>query len=309
MASNMDPTLEDAPAVSIAAVERDTGLSKDTLRIWERRYQFPSPLRDSNGERLYPRNQIEKLRLVKRLMDQGHRPGKIMGCNVDELTQMTAADPRPLAALADDLGATLRLVRSHQITELRQHFAQVLMKQGLQRFVLETVAPLNEMIGEAWMRGELAIFEEHLYSEQIQAALRSAISNLHQPSQSPRLLLTTFPNEEHRLGLLMVEALLAVEGVTCIALGNEIPLPEIVQAATAHRADIVALSFSGAFQPNAALAGLRELRVSLPPDVEIWAGGSSVQRARKAVPGVTIVQSLEHILEHLKTWRTARAVA
>ncbi|MET1081887.1 MAG: MerR family transcriptional regulator, partial [Burkholderiales bacterium] len=29
--------------VSIATVERDTGLSKDTLRMWERRYQFPRP--------------------------------------------------------------------------------------------------------------------------------------------------------------------------------------------------------------------------------------------------------------------------
>ena len=35
----------------IAAVERDTGLSKDTLRIWERRYGFPSPQRDALGER------------------------------------------------------------------------------------------------------------------------------------------------------------------------------------------------------------------------------------------------------------------
>ena len=41
-------------AVTIAAVERETGLSKDTLRIWERRYGFPEPLRDANGERLYP---------------------------------------------------------------------------------------------------------------------------------------------------------------------------------------------------------------------------------------------------------------
>jgi hypothetical protein len=27
----------------IAEVERDTGIGKDTLRVWERRYQFPQP--------------------------------------------------------------------------------------------------------------------------------------------------------------------------------------------------------------------------------------------------------------------------
>ena len=39
---------------NIAAVERDTGLSKDVLRVWERRYGFPVPGRDDHGERVYP---------------------------------------------------------------------------------------------------------------------------------------------------------------------------------------------------------------------------------------------------------------
>ena len=36
---------------NIAAVERDTGLSKDVLRMWERRYGFQVPKRDANSER------------------------------------------------------------------------------------------------------------------------------------------------------------------------------------------------------------------------------------------------------------------
>ena len=59
------------PSYNIAAVERDTGLSKDVLRMWERRYGFPVPERDANGERRYPAAQVERLRLIKRLMDQG----------------------------------------------------------------------------------------------------------------------------------------------------------------------------------------------------------------------------------------------
>ena len=42
------------------------------------------------------------------------------------------------------------------------------MRQGLQRFVLETMTPLNRAVGDAWMRGELQVFEEHLYTEQLQ---------------------------------------------------------------------------------------------------------------------------------------------
>ena len=47
--------------LSISAVERDTGLSKDTLRVWERRYGFPTPERDAVGERAYSLDQVEKL--------------------------------------------------------------------------------------------------------------------------------------------------------------------------------------------------------------------------------------------------------
>ena len=60
---------------TIASVEKETGLSKDTLRMWERRYGFPAPGRDPAGDRLYPAGQVERLRLIKRLIDQGHRPG------------------------------------------------------------------------------------------------------------------------------------------------------------------------------------------------------------------------------------------
>jgi len=48
------------PSMNISAVERDTGLGKDTLRVWERRYGFPQPTRDDNGERVYPAEQVDR---------------------------------------------------------------------------------------------------------------------------------------------------------------------------------------------------------------------------------------------------------
>ena len=83
---------------SITAVERDVGLSKDVLRVWERRYGFPAPERDANGERVYPAEQVERLRLIRRLMDHGHRPGRLL----------TATCEGPESAL---IAATRRRVR------------------------------------------------------------------------------------------------------------------------------------------------------------------------------------------------------
>lgn len=82
---------------NIAAVERDTGLSKDVLRMWERRYGFPVPDRDSNGERCYPTEQVERLRVIKRLMDSGHRPGKLLAMPPEALAELApgAACRRP----------------------------------------------------------------------------------------------------------------------------------------------------------------------------------------------------------------------
>jgi MerR family transcriptional regulator, light-induced transcriptional regulator len=75
----MPTKFDDADLLSISAVERETGLSKDTLRMWERRYGFPKPLRDGKGERRYPKQQVERLRKIKRLVDNGFRPSKVIG--------------------------------------------------------------------------------------------------------------------------------------------------------------------------------------------------------------------------------------
>ncbi len=75
----MKTTGESDELLTVGAVERETGLSADTLRVWERRYGFPQPLRDSGGRRRYPRAQVERLRQIKRLVDAGFRPGKLVG--------------------------------------------------------------------------------------------------------------------------------------------------------------------------------------------------------------------------------------
>jgi MerR family transcriptional regulator, light-induced transcriptional regulator len=301
----LDPALPTGEiSLSISAVERDTGLSKDTLRMWERRYGFPQPSRDANGERAYPLIQVKKLQLVKRLMDAGLRPGKIISRSLEDLTHMSArgthaGEPR------SEVGAYLDLLRSGELAELRRRLSQNLMKQGLGEFVMATVAPLNRAVGEAWMQGDLAVFEEHLYTEQVAALLRTALASTQWPGQRPRVLLTTFPGELHALGLLMVEALLAIEGAACAPLGTETPLAEIARAARTHRSDVVGLSFSAAFNEKHAAAGLAELRAMLPVSIEMWAGGAAAARIRKPVAGVEVVASLPAIAERVKQWRAA----
>ena len=223
-------------ALNISAVEREAGLSKDVLRMWERRYGFPKPVRDENGERRYSVAEVAKLRAIKRLMDVGLRPGKIIRHTLEELNALAegriAPRREPTAPAAEN--EILTLLASHDASALQNLFANLLMRQGLQRFVLETLTSLNHAVGDAWMRGELAVFEEHLYTEQLQVALRTGINAFPRQQGAPSMLLTTFPGEQHGLGLLMVEALLVPEGAQCISLGPQTPIEDIRRAALAH---------------------------------------------------------------------------
>jgi DNA-binding transcriptional MerR regulator/methylmalonyl-CoA mutase cobalamin-binding subunit len=297
---------------TIAAVERDTGLSKDTLRVWERRYGFPTPDRDAFGERVYPIDQVDKLRVLRRLMDGGHRPGKVIHLPIEDLqtlaaeTQQSSVAPRSMEdALAEheDLQRYLELVKAHRVEDLRRALSQAQLRLGMERFVTEVVSPLTRMIGEAWARGYVEIFEEHLYTESLQVVLRNAISTIPQPARQPRVLLTTIPQESHGLGLLMAEAILALEGCRCVSLGVQTPVWDIVLAANAHRSDVVALSFSAVINPNHVLDALNELREKLPPSTEIWAGGRCPILQRRPPPMVSVLSELHEIQPAISRWR------
>jgi MerR family transcriptional regulator, light-induced transcriptional regulator len=305
---------KESATLSISAMERETGLSKDTLRVWERRYGFPLPARDAFGERLYSFEQLTKLRVICRLIDCGYRPGKIVNMSVghlESLAQQVVASTSinaPKLAHQEDLERLLQFCKTHQVDELRRTLTQASLGMGLESFVNEIVAPLTAKVGEAWASGYLEIFEEHLYTESIHVVLRNAISNIPSSGLGPKVLLTTFPIEPHGLGLLMAEAILALHGAKCFSLGIQTPIRDIVRAANVQNIDAVALSFSSYLNPNHVIEGLSELRQQLPSEVEVWAGGLASILQRKPPEGIRVVTSLKEIPVALGTWKSSHRV-
>ena len=298
-------------ALSIADVERDTGLSKDTLRVWERRYGFPRPRRDALGERSYAAAQVEKLHVIKRLMDAGHRPGALVSRPLAELRALGEAGRAPPAhadgGRQDELEALLALLRRHDAKALRHGLEVAAARQGLRAFVLEVAAPLTQRVGDAWVRGELRIFEEHLYTECLATLLHAALDGLPAAQAPPRVLLATMPGEPHGLGLLMAQSRLALDDSACLSLGVQVPLGDIVGAAAAWPADVVALSVTGCMKTNLVRASLVQLRSALPAPVALWVGGAAPALARRPLAGITRLATLESIGEALRAWRAAAA--
>jgi DNA-binding transcriptional MerR regulator/methylmalonyl-CoA mutase cobalamin-binding subunit len=297
------------PFCNISDVERDTAIAKETLRVWERRYGFPKPQRDANGERIYAPEQVQRLRQIKRLIDLGYRPGKVMPLSDDELTALAASfnARAPLRSPDDpDLIDCIELLKAHKVFELRQRLQQLALQSGLRHFVVDLVAPLTSLVGDAWSAGELAVFEEHLFSEIVQSVMRNAILAVSRQDDTatPRIVLTTVPLERHGLGLLMAEALFALDGAHCLPLGVQTPLADIVDAVRIQRADVVALSFSSVMSPRAALENITELQSRLGPGVEVWVGGACASLVKRQL-GIDCVIDLNEIPGRLARWRTA----
>jgi MerR family transcriptional regulator, light-induced transcriptional regulator len=169
------------------------------------------------------------------------------------------------------------------------------------------MARLNVDVGLAWSRGELEVFEEHLYTECVQHVLRGHLARVtERPADGPRVLLATFPEESHGLGLLMAHALLVLEGCPCTSLGVRVPLPQIVAAAKAFDADIVGLSFTASMNPAHVLRGLEQLRGELAPQVALWAGGRSPVLARHRIAGVQPIAQIGELPAAVAQWRATR---
>lgn len=283
-----------AEALSIGAVERDTGIARDTLRVWERRYGFPEPVRNQKGERVYPLDQLRKLQQIRRLMDQGHRPGKIVSLSDDDLRQLesTLESQQQVSAHVRELVVVLQETDG---SGLDPCFDRLYKDQGMDSFIIDTIVPLLRHVGELWARGKLQIFEEHFLTIAISRFLQSKITTLQNYAGRPRVLLATLPGEEHSLGLLMVASMLSAHGISVTNLGTQVPMNQIIHATDRYEVDVVGLTFSAAYQYDHIRDNVTELRDSIDEGIDVWIGGEGSRRLRKLPAGVTKFTRLDKL--------------
>jgi MerR family transcriptional regulator, light-induced transcriptional regulator len=221
--------------------------------------------------------------------------------------------PRDLSATAPaptDLTEFMQAISANDVDGLRRLLAWTLARVGLSQFVLEVIAPLNVQVGETWMQGRIEVFQEHVYTESVQVVLRNALHHLPPAGGGrPRVLLGTVTGEPHGLGLLMAEAVLALEGCRCVSIGVQTPVWDIVRAAVALDVEVVALSYTGCTNPNSVIDGLVELRAKLPPSIELWAGGSAPVLQRRAIDGLRVIPALHQVAAALAEWRQRQPAA
>ncbi|MBQ5961796.1 MerR family transcriptional regulator [Massilia sp. ZL223] len=292
--------------VPISVVSDETGIAKEVLRKWETRYGFPLPDRDTAGNRVYSGEQVSRLKLIKRLLDTGLRPGAVVPLDETQLEAL-AGMQRPAGGAGEDCEPAIELLRKKDPNRLRAHLQAEMAGLGLENFVLDLLPRLNIRVGEAWADGAIEVHDEHLYTEMVQALLREALQRAYDPLGWPRVLLTTVPGELHLLGNLMVETALTLAGARCISLGAQSPLADIAAAAQAYGAEIVGLSFSSSFPRKTITPLLRQLRQQLQGGVQLWAGGAGVAGIDTVPRGVRIFRTLDEARAAIRECQARKA--
>ena len=289
------------PPLTQAEAEHATGLTREVLRKWELRYQFPVPLRGERGQRLYAHSEVERLQLIARLVHCGFRPNKLMGLSSKELHDMLECWGQDADTKALEEGLLACLTAGCDPNAVHLFLERMINENGLAKFAQTLLPAFNDAVGQAWASGRLGIHMEHHYTEAMRQALYARLAKMRPSSAKPRVLITTPPGELHGLGVMGLQVALAVQGAHCVSLGTQMPALEVVRTTLDMDIGVVAISISECLAPDVALSYLNSLRQALAVDCRVWAGGRGSLAVVARLPAG--VEHFHSVAQALTAWQ------
>jgi len=293
----------------IRAAANLTGLSIDTLRAWERRYQAVTPIRGERG-RVYGEREIRRLILLRDAVARGHAIGQVAGLE-DSALEKLLVGPVPAAQttgldrtdqpVSDALLPVVAAIESFDYATANFQLGRLAALLPVDTLVSEVVFPLMKLVGERWHGGTLSIAQEHMTSSIVRNLLGGLVRLSASSNHSQRILFATPSGELHEFGILASAMLAAADGFEALYLGSSLPALEIVAAAeqTSPRAIVVGIKASEPTQGT--IEELRILALKLPKTVELWLGGSNVKKTLASIGSVRTIalEDFSELEEHL----------
>ena len=249
----------------IHRVAKLTGLSKDVIRVWERRHGLVKPSRSSNRYREYSDEEVALLRFVKAQMEQGATIGALAEEGRDSLvvrmrvvTPVSVEEQQPHDRLLDELIGSLDPIdKAGFERRLNGAVAVIPFEEALQRILL----PLQRRVGERWHQGQLNIAVEHYVTKLIQQKMFSVMSQLPVNEFGPRVLIGCPEGESHEIGAQAVAYIAATRGCHVYYLGPNLPSADLLAFCDRIKPDLVLLSITEAKSDDEARQQLKELAV------------------------------------------------
>lgn len=294
----------------IEVASRRTGLTKDLLRAWERRYSAVEPARTDSGRRLYSDEDIERLRNLRLVTGAGRAIGQVAGLPLDELEAMVLEDadqrPDPLPSGTGDENDLFQIAREAVLaldsTRLRRALHRAMLLLSPADVIDGVISPLMKEVGEMWADGRLSIAHEHAATTVLRVTIAEAVETMeNERPGAPRVLVATPAGQRHDLGALLVAATAASSGCRVTFIGADLPAEDIAIAARAEGADLLALSIVHPEDDLELPAELQRLRRELPGNIPIVAGGraSAAYRVKYGNGGVRWMDNLAELRDLL----------
>lgn len=273
---------------SIKAVAQATGLSVETLRAWERRYDVVTPHRDASGRRTYSAADVARLRLLRSAIELGHTISKLAPLDEDNLAKLVATSggqARPASRGAQFVERALDATMHSDPNGVEEALMLAIALLPPDEAALSVVSPLVREVGERWHRGEVSVAQEHMVTDIVRRLVIAVSRGYVRNDAAPSLVLATLSGERHELGILMCCWLAAARRIRTVYLGADCPPEEIARFALDVEAKAVLISMVMPEERVPATDQIQALARSLAGQCEIWVGGETAKRLpESAIP-------------------------
>jgi DNA-binding transcriptional MerR regulator len=273
----MDNTARDTTngLYPMRVVARLTGLTADTIRVWERRYGAVDPARTDGNKRRYNGSHVRRLVLLRRATELGHSIGQVAQLRDEELRRIIGETSPDIgsqvslyAALVEDYLAAVTNYEVQRAESILTRTAAILPPMTL---TLEVIVPLMRRVGEAWLAKQIRISHEHIISGQLRSLLGTLMRHTEPTPGAPRIIIATPPRHLHEFGAIIGAFMAASRGYEPIYLGTHMPFDEIGIAAEQAGATTILLSIARDSEPGeetSLIAGVEKLARTH----EVWLG-------------------------------------
>jgi DNA-binding transcriptional MerR regulator len=257
----------------IRTVVELTGVPRNTLLAWERRYGVPSPERTDGGHRVYSEDDVRLLRELTALLERGHRISEAVALlrRTGEAARATGA--QPIEQLREDLREALLLFDRAEADEIH-HLAN---RFPIRRVIDDVLLPVLADIGDGWHAGDVSIAQEHFASAFIREQLITMLHRLESgPLGGPVAVCAGFPGETHEIPLIAVAVKLALRGWRIVYLGVSLPLEELARVLNTREVALVCQSLITVREPDTVREHARRLERLAGPTTRVAIGGPGV---------------------------------